>query len=92
MYFILELQFMFQTCVKHVLKDTPKAFDDFKNKQKSVWSNAFWYVKVCTFWKCVQYNILWDKMQMLKKILLDKINDTKNALFFASSNSSQFCF
>ena len=22
-----------------------KAFDDFKNKKNSVWSNVFWYVK-----------------------------------------------
>ena len=29
-----------------ILKDTLKAFGDFKNKQKSVWSNIFWYVKV----------------------------------------------
>ena len=29
----------------HLLKDTLKAFDDFKNKQH-VWSNVFWYVKV----------------------------------------------
>ena len=27
-----------------VIKDTVEAFDEF-NKQKSVWSNAFWYVK-----------------------------------------------
>ena len=26
---------------------------DFKNKQKSVWRNAFWYIKVLIFWsKC----------------------------------------
>ena len=29
------------------LKRTMKAFDDFKNKQKSVWSDFVWYVKVC---------------------------------------------
>ena len=92
MYFILELQFMFQTCVKHVLKDTPKAFDDFKNKQKSVWSNAFWYVKVCIFWKCIQYTIHWDKTQMLKKFPSDKINGTKNALFFLSRAPTHHSF
>ena len=48
-------------------KDTLKAFDDFKNKQKSVWSNVYGYVKVCIFWKCIQYSVLWDKTQMLKK-------------------------
>ena len=31
-------------------KDTLEAFRDFKNKQKSVWSNVFGYVKVCIFW------------------------------------------
>ena len=36
-----------------LFKDTLKAFDDFKNKQRSVWSNVFWYVKVCIFWKCI---------------------------------------
>ena len=53
-------------------KDTLKAFNDFKNKQKSVWSNVFWYVKVCIFWKCIPYTIHWDKTQMLKKLPLDK--------------------
>ena len=32
-----------------ILKDTRKAFDNFKNKQKSVWGNVFWYVKECIF-------------------------------------------
>ena len=36
-----------------VLKDTLKAFDNFKNKQKSVWSNVICYVKVCILWKCI---------------------------------------
>ena len=49
------------------VKDTMKAFDDFKNKQKSVWSSAFRYVKECIFWKFIQYTIQWDKTQMLKK-------------------------
>ena len=49
-----------------LFKDILKAFDDFKNKQKSVWSNVVWYVKVCIFWKCLQYTTHWDKKQMLK--------------------------
>ena len=57
---------------------------DFKNKQKSVWSNVFWYIKVCIFWKCIQYTIHWDKRRMSKKFPSDKINSTKNALFFLS--------
>ena len=36
-------------------KDTLKAFDGFK--QKSVWSNVFWYIKVFVFSKCVQYTL-----------------------------------
>ena len=46
---------IFFTCVR--FKDTQKAFDNFKNKQRNVWSNAFWYVKVCIFWKYIQYNV-----------------------------------
>ena len=63
-------------------KDTSKAAHDFKNKLKSVWSNVFWYLKLYIFWKCIQYTINWDKTQMLKKLPSDKINSTKNALFF----------
>ena len=62
-----------------LLKDTLKV----KNKQKSVWSNAFWYVKVCIFWKCIQYTtytLRWNRN--VKKFPLDKINGTKNGLFF----------
>ena len=67
-----------------MLKVTLKAFYDFKNKQKSVWSNVFWYVKVCILWKCSQYTIHWDKTQMLKRFSLEKINGIKNAPFFLS--------
>ena len=34
--------------------------------------------------KSIQYTIHWDKTQMLKKFLLDKINVAKNAFFFLS--------
>ena len=54
-----------------------------KTSTKSVWSNVFWYVKVCIFWKCISFIIRWDKTQMLKKFPSDKINGTKNALFFS---------
>ena len=64
------------------IKDTLKAFDDFKNKQKSAWNNVFWYVNVCIFWNCIHYNIHWDKTQMIKSLPSDKINGTKNAFFF----------
>ena len=64
-----------------------------KTRNKSVWSNVFWYVEVCIFWKCIRYTIHWDKIQILKKFPSDKINGTKNALFFfVSSNSSQVYF
>ena len=32
-----------------------------KKSNKSLWSNAFWYVKEYTFWKFIQYTIHWDK-------------------------------
>ena len=63
-------------------KDKLKAFDDFKNKQHI--SNVFWYVKVCIFWKCIQYIVHWDKTHILKRFSSDKINATKNVLFFLS--------
>ena len=32
-----------------------------KTSPKSVWSNYFSYVKVCIFWKSIQYIIHWEK-------------------------------
>ena len=76
-----------------ILKDTQKIFDDFKNKQqKSVWSNVFWYVQVCVFWKRIQYTIHWDKTQTLKNFPSDKIKGTKNALFFLSRATTHHSF
>ena len=48
-------------CCVIFCKDTMKPFDNFKNKQKCVWSNFFTYIyaKVCIFWKCIQYTIHW---------------------------------
>ena len=83
---------MFSCEFCEIFKDTLKAFDDFKNKQQSVWSNFFWHVKVCIFWKCIQYTIHWDKTQMLKKFPSDKINGTKNALFFLSRAPTHHSF
>ena len=81
------------TCVgRLVLKDTLKAFHDLKNKQKSVWNNVSWYIKVCIFWKRIQYTIHWDKTQMLKKLPSDKINGTKNAFFFLSRAPTNHSF
>ena len=69
--------------LKKLFKDTLKAFGDFKNNQNSIWSNVFCYVKLYIFWKSIQYNIHWDKKQMLKNPS-DKINVTINAYFFLS--------
>ena len=44
-----------------VLKDTLKAFNVFKNKQKAVWGNVFWCLKVYIFWKCSHYTIHREK-------------------------------
>ena len=70
-------------------KDTLKAMDDFKNKQKS---NAFLYGKVCIFWKCIQYTIHGDKTQMLKKFSSDKINGKRYALFLLLQTSAHHSF
>ena len=67
-----------------------------KTSIESVWSNAFSYVPVCIFSKCesvytipwihntvyIQYTIHWDKTQILKNLSSDKINGTKNIIFF----------
>ena len=42
--------------------------------------------------KFVQYPIHWDKTQMLKEFSLDKINVTKNALFFLSQAPAHHSF
>ena len=55
-----------------LFKDTLKIFDEFKNKQNSVWINVSWYVKLCIFWKCIQYTIQWDKTPILKNFLRTK--------------------
>ena len=61
-------------------------------RNKSVWSNVFWYVKLYIFWKFIQYPAIhWDKTEMSKKFPLDKI-DKIHFLSFASSDSSQFYF
>ena len=84
---------LFSNSSSVLLKDTLKAFDDFKNKQKNVWNNVFWYVKVYIFWKCIQYTTHWHKTQILKNFLRAKKQYKNCPLFsFASPNSSQFYF
>ena len=64
-------------------KDALKAFGDFKNKNKSVWGNVFWYTKVYIFWKFIQYSIHWEEIQTLQKIpLAGKISVRTNPLCF----------
>ena len=60
---------------------------------KSVWSNVFWYVKVCIFWKCIQYIIHWDKTNAKENSFGQNKRYKKSPLFsLARSNSSQFYF
>ena len=49
-------------------------------------------MKVYIFWKFLQYTIHLDKIQMWKKFPLDKINFTKNALFFLSRAPTHHSF
>ena len=53
-----------------------------KTSNTIVYSNGFWFVKVCISWKCIQDAVHYDKTQMLKKFPSDKINGTKYVLFF----------
>ena len=55
-----------------------------KTDRKITLSIVFSYVKVCVFWKCISDTIHWKKYINLKKNPFNKINDTKNALFFLS--------
>ena len=61
-----------------------------RTSNKSVWNSVFWYVKVCIFWRCIQYTIHWDKTQILKKIAFGKINVTKSALIFFLSRAPTY--
>ena len=72
-------------------KNPLKAFYDFRDKQQNVWSNVFWYVKVCIFWS--MYILYIEiKHKSLKKIPLGKINGTKNALCFLLRASTHHSF
>ena len=63
-----------------------------KISNKIVWSNVFWYLKVCIFWKWSRYTIHWYKTQILKNFPSDKINGTKNVFFFLSRAPTHHCF
>ena len=69
------------------VKDTLKAFDDFRNNQKK-YDLMFFYM-----WKYEYSESLhWDKTQILKKSPWQKTNDTKNALFFLSRAPTHHSF
>ena len=75
-----------------LLQDTLKALNNFKNKQQKCTGNVLCYVKLCIFWKYIQYTINWDKTQISKKIPRGKINGTKNAPFFLSWAPTHYSF
>ena len=64
-HFILKVKLTkFSVWMENFVKDILEPFDDFKNQQKCVRSFFlflffcflfFWYMKVCIFWKCIQY-------------------------------------
>ena len=65
----------------HFFEHSPQRYtEDF---QLSLQRNPFLYVKVCTFWKCIEDSIYWDKTNMLKKFPLDKINAQKMHSFLS---------
>ena len=72
--------------LENCIKDTLKTFDD-------VWRM---YEVVLLIRKSIyirfQYTIHWDKIQILKKFSSDKINATKNALFFLSRAPTHHSF
>ena len=55
-----------------------KIFDYFINKQKSIWNKVFWYIKVYTFWKCIQNTMCWNKTKTLKKFYLRLLYEPKD--------------
>ena len=76
------------------VKDTLKAFDDFKNKQKSVYEVTFFSMRKYLYSE-ILFNTLYNEIKhKWEKIFpSDKINGTKMPSFlFASSNSGQFYF
>ena len=56
--------------VINFIKDTLNAFDDFKSKQKSVWSSVFLTCESVYILKVYSRHYTWDKTQMLKEKFL----------------------
>ena len=63
------------------------AFYDFRNNQKSVWSDVFWYVKVGIFWKWIQYTIHCDKTNVKKFSPIEKKARQKMPSFFSRAQT-----
>ena len=63
-----------------------------KTSNKNVWSNIFRYIKVYIFWRFIQNTIYWIEIKMLKIFPSDKINVTKNTLFFLSTAPTHHSF
>ena len=55
----------------NLFKNTLKAFDLFKNKQKIQGSNVLISKSIYMFWKFIQCTTHWGRTQMLKKIAAD---------------------
>ena len=89
---MLQVEFYYNPFLLHLKKIHWRLSTILKTSNKSVWSNVFWYVKVCIFWKCIQYTIHWDKTQILKIFPSDKINGTKNSIFFLSRAPTHHSF
>ena len=52
---------VYKSCSQQYLEDTRKAFEDFRNKKKSVWSNNIWYVKYVNYESV--FNILYIEIK-----------------------------
>ena len=86
------ISIFFQTAIINYLRLHWRLSTILGTSNKSAWGNGFWYVKVCIFWKCVQYTIHWDKTKILKIFPSDKINATKNVLSFLSGAPTHHSF
>ena len=65
---------------------------NFNNQKNSVWNNVFWHIKMCIFWKCIQYSIHWDKTRISKKNSLRQNKRYKKALLFLLCVPTHYSF
>ena len=73
-------------------KDTLKAFDDFKNKQKSFMKWYFLICKTMSILKVYSIHYILRYNTNVKKFPSDNINGTKNILFFLSRTTTHHSF